>query len=618
MWRTPASCVGCIHDAAMETDYDEKIEHSDSLLKSRKLLQQLTTEYGTRIEDHRLDWIANNQKEVRAEKYSKVMDILPKDDDTEHIGTKIVLVSSHQGSPRDLQQRAQDGMAMVRILGKPHLFITMTCNPNWGELKDVMTDLIIDGSVDCPTFVDRIFKLKWEDYMRCVTERQMFGHVIGFMWVVEFQKRGLPHAHALIILDPEDSPKKPDDFDEYVCAEIPDEKENKILFDLVTQNMVHVCGDRKPGQPCCNNRDKKCTAGFPKKFSQETKVVDGKFPEYRRRSPADGGQKVIVNEGKKNEYEITNEDIVPYNARTLLKTRTHFNVEICSSISAVQYLFKYLLKGPDHIGYKISPREKRETKRKSSVSDDAGGPSRDISEGSPAKEEHVDEVTEFRKARWWCAPESFWKIAGFTRFKQWPNVVRLAVHLEGEQQVLASLEGKTARQRSDILQRAAECSEKSKLIQWLNKNKSEKMKPDATFAPGTSAPEILFPDMPKFYRWDNSKRDWFRRKKKKFHFGAIARLYSVAVKDRERFFLRMLMYHVRGPTCFSEIRIVDGKQYDTYREACLHRHLLQDDSEWKNYLDETKEMLFPNELRNHFVDILIDCHPSDPHGLFWQ
>ena len=47
------------------------------------------------------------------------------------IGTRIVLPSSFKGSPRNMQQRFQDAMVMIMKIGKPDLFITFTCNPNW-------------------------------------------------------------------------------------------------------------------------------------------------------------------------------------------------------------------------------------------------------------------------------------------------------------------------------------------------------------------------------------------------------------------------------------------------------------------------------------------------------
>ncbi len=46
----------------------------------------------------------------------------------------VVLPATFVGSPRDMNQLYQDSMALVKKFGKPNLFITMTCNPNWPEI----------------------------------------------------------------------------------------------------------------------------------------------------------------------------------------------------------------------------------------------------------------------------------------------------------------------------------------------------------------------------------------------------------------------------------------------------------------------------------------------------
>lgn len=42
--------------------------------------------------------------------------------------------------------------------------------------------------------------------MRDLTKRHVMGECQGHINVIEFQKRGLPHAHILLIVDPEDRP----------------------------------------------------------------------------------------------------------------------------------------------------------------------------------------------------------------------------------------------------------------------------------------------------------------------------------------------------------------------------------------------------------------------------
>ena len=49
-------------------------------------------------------------------------------------GKMIILPSTYINSPRHMTQLYQDSMAIVRDLGPPDLFVTVTCNPNWIEI----------------------------------------------------------------------------------------------------------------------------------------------------------------------------------------------------------------------------------------------------------------------------------------------------------------------------------------------------------------------------------------------------------------------------------------------------------------------------------------------------
>ena len=41
-----------------------------------------------------------------------------------------------------------------------------------------------------------------EDFLKINEKPGIFGRVIGKIHVIEYQKRGLPHAHILLILHP--------------------------------------------------------------------------------------------------------------------------------------------------------------------------------------------------------------------------------------------------------------------------------------------------------------------------------------------------------------------------------------------------------------------------------
>lgn len=65
-----------------------------------------------------------------------------------------------------------------------------------------------------------------------ILKRHIFGRIIGYVWVIEFQKRGLPHCHMLLVLDTVDKPKTISDIDRIVSAEIPD----PVKFPAVNYN----------------------------------------------------------------------------------------------------------------------------------------------------------------------------------------------------------------------------------------------------------------------------------------------------------------------------------------------------------------------------------------------
>ena len=78
------------------------------------------------------------------------------------------------------------------------------------------------------------------------------GRHVAHCHVVEFQKRGLPHAHILIIVDPDDKPRNGDDIQKAVCAELP--PQGSLLFQIVTSCMLHRDCTRDRESSCLNDQ----------------------------------------------------------------------------------------------------------------------------------------------------------------------------------------------------------------------------------------------------------------------------------------------------------------------------------------------------------------------------
>lgn len=241
------------------------------LHRSQKLFLQWLVDIYVRIEGTRLHFIRQNQATLLAELYNNLTDFLHQHpngaDGIQTVGRKIILPSTFIGSPRNMYQNYLDAMSIVQKFGKPSLFITMTCNPNWPEINHSLHD--DEFSNFRPDIVVRVFKSKLKELIDCIVKKQILGKVEAIIYTIEFQKRGLPHAHILLTLHTDDKIDGEEDINKYVCAEIPDINSHPKLHDFVKRHMMHgPCGSLNPNSVCM--RDGKCSKNFPREFSHRT------------------------------------------------------------------------------------------------------------------------------------------------------------------------------------------------------------------------------------------------------------------------------------------------------------------------------------------------------------
>ena len=85
------------------------------------------------------------------------------------------------------------------------------------------------------------------------------------MYVIEFQKRGLHHAHMLVWLNPDDRPKNTEEIDKLVSAEIPDKDSDPVGYNAVSNFMIHgPCGKDFTYSSCMSKG--KCMRHFSKRY----------------------------------------------------------------------------------------------------------------------------------------------------------------------------------------------------------------------------------------------------------------------------------------------------------------------------------------------------------------
>ena len=513
-----------------------------------KLALQFWTDMHCKVEGNRLQWFRYNQKEIRADKYQDFNDAIAGDMDLTSAGKRIILPASYTGSNRYMAKSYQDAMAIVRAFGRPDLFLTFTCNPKWEEIKEALQQLKVDANLshNVPAhynqdIINRVFRQKLQQLEDDINKNSIFGEVLAMVRVVEFQKRGLPHAHILIIC--KDKLENTRDIDGFISAEIPDVEIHPRLHELVKKNMMHSCDQRCIEDGVCKKR-------FPKDFICETTTDSDGYPLYRRRN-------TNPNNGR----------VVPYNPYLLLKYDAHINVEACTTVSSVKYLYKYVYKGPDRadVGVQVD-----------------------------------DEITLHVSMRYVSATEAIWHMLKYPTQGRSHSVCTLPVHLPGQQAVIWT--------EDDAAQEVQNRAEATKLLEFF------KVCADPLYNQGSN---LRYIDMPQKYTWNVTLRKWTPRQR---FTRTIGRMVAVSPKDEERFALRVLLCHRQGPQSFDDLKCVEhnGEMYhcSTFKEACEILGYLESDEEWHYCLAEASTYRMPSQIRALFATILIHCTPSNATDLY--
>ena len=312
--------------------YQVAIRSTDfnAFILGKRLFQQYVVDSYVKIEKDRIQYCKDHQKEIKPDTYKGLHDYMQNstNDINGQIGKTVILPSTFIGSPRHMQQCYQDAMAIINNKGKPDIFLTMTCNPKWPEIQENL--LLGQQPCDISDIVARVFHLKKDRLLDMIIKKKFFGEVAAYVYVIEFQKRGLPHMHLLVTLAHGYKITTCDIVDRFISAEIPD-PENPQLQDIVLK-MGHVVIGGPCGDWCMI--DGKCSKKFPKPFHGETKMDENGYPQYRRR---DNGITYDLSNG----YKVDNQWVVPYCPTLLQIFNCHMNVDIVSTILSVKYLYKY-------------------------------------------------------------------------------------------------------------------------------------------------------------------------------------------------------------------------------------------------------------------------------------
>ena len=197
-----------------------------------------------------------------------------------------------RNSPAYLEKRKKDAFAMIRQIGFPSLFISLSAaETKWPELlravgqlndKKTYTDEEIGemdtqkifGLIrkDSPTVV-RYFDHRFQTFLHEVlrSHHNPIGDISDYFWRYEFAKRGAIHVHAFAYL--KDAPVYGEDHNDHVTR----------YYD----NIISCSTDVKPEysdyikyqihrhtKSCLTGRRKKCRFGFPQPPMPETIILE--------------------------------------------------------------------------------------------------------------------------------------------------------------------------------------------------------------------------------------------------------------------------------------------------------------------------------------------------------
>ncbi|XP_031116659.1 uncharacterized protein LOC116020319 [Ipomoea triloba] len=491
----------------------DKVYEMSTLLYARRLFQQFLVDAYTMIESGRLVYIRTHQKSLRCESYKCLTDALTRGEvDPTAQGKRIILPSSFTGGARYMVQNYQDAMAICRWIGYPSLFIMaicrwigflLTCNPKWPEIERFLQARRLKAE-DRPDIICRVFKMKLNALIKELRKDNIFGSVLAVIYTIEFQKRGLPHAHILLFLAKSHSASTPRDIDMMISAEVPSDLCDPEYYKAVEEFMMHgPCGSARKSSPCMVNG--RCSKFYPKKFVEKSTLDEDGYPIYRR---SDNGRTIT-----KNGIELDSRYVVPHNRYLLLKYRAHINVEWCNQSRSIKYLFKYVNKGNDRVTAEFY---------------------NSAAEKGTGKE--IDEIKMYYDCRYISPCEAAWRIFAFDIQFRNPSVERLSFHLPNEQ-------------------------------------------------------SIIFDD-------DDVVGDVVNRP-------TVAHSMFTA------------WFEVRGPTCFDDIKTVDGVQYNSFRDACYARGLIEDDKEYVDAITEAALWSSSHSLRKLFVTLLTSNSMAKPENV-WE
>ena len=239
--------------------------------------------------------------------------------------------------PEYWKRKETEVMAMIESYGDPDLMMTLTFNNGWEEIQGITESIAHEFDSPrthyelkvCPVETMRIWKNHFDALssksFSDITTKMGLGKTEHFVWRLEFQARGAPHAHILLWLE---NPMHEAEIAKHFFAVKPPEMCPELRR-TVLKNMVHACYTQR-----CRRGDpaNKCKYGFPKPESDSTYFDN-----------ASG--KVVYARGAEDQY------VVEYSPVLIMNWKGHAHIHILKTAESggaseklIHYITKYNFK----------------------------------------------------------------------------------------------------------------------------------------------------------------------------------------------------------------------------------------------------------------------------------
>jgi hypothetical protein len=171
-------------------------------------------------------------------------------------------------------------------------------------------------------------------------------------------------------------------------------------------------------------------------------------------------------------------DILGNDVGQKMKYHAHINMEICSSISTIKYMYKYVYKGPDHVIAIV--------KRWVDMPSQENNAQAIVTNG---EWQNPDEIKAYLEGHYVSTFEASWHLFSFRMYDGTPSVTRLAVHELGMHTVVYN--------------------DNANIFETVNNEQNYKTTRTEYFQANINYPlarEVTYMDFPSVFTWTNGTK----------------------------------------------------------------------------------------------------------------